>query len=272
MRIHKTSVLVLVSLFSSPIAAAIGQAQEPPPTVGVAAPPPSPSSVDPNLDRGFLLPTAMTQPEGTLTYNNYELLLHGFTYGISDRLQVSATVLSPIVKEMPFLGTVSLKAKVASVGRLHLSLQGSAGWIHEFDSTSFDEEDAVGDAFVVGAGALASLCLSDDCASLLSGSATYQLGFGGDIDSRAHLLLYGASLVQRVGTHVKLLFELTSGAGKDGESAFDNAPGLLASYGVRFYSGNIAGDIGFIKPVVTDDELSDAFLLGVPFVNVSYRW
>ena len=83
--------------------AALAQTADP----AVAASVPAPSAVDsdPNIDRGFLLPTAMTQPAGTLTYNNYELLLHGITYGLTDRVQLSATVLSPITKDMPFFGT-----------------------------------------------------------------------------------------------------------------------------------------------------------------------
>ena len=32
---------------------------------------------------------------GSLTYNNYELLLHGLSYGITDSVQASVTVLSP---------------------------------------------------------------------------------------------------------------------------------------------------------------------------------
>ena len=31
------------------------------------------------------------------------------------------------------------------------------------------------------------------------------------------------------------------------------------------------GDVGFIKPLITGNS-SDNFLLGLPFVNISYRW
>jgi|GEM_PF-6338137 hypothetical protein len=50
------------------------------------------SLADPNLDRGFLVSTAMTQPRGTLTYSNYELRLHRLTYGFTDRVQATLTV------------------------------------------------------------------------------------------------------------------------------------------------------------------------------------
>jgi hypothetical protein len=55
-------------------ASAAAAATEPTPTVegGVnASEGAPPSEADVNIDRGLLLPTAMTQPAGSLTYNNY---------------------------------------------------------------------------------------------------------------------------------------------------------------------------------------------------------
>jgi hypothetical protein len=264
MRTSLTTVALLGSL-TTLAPAALAQTAEPAVT---ASAPAAPSAVDndPNIDRGFLLPTAMTQPAGSLTYNNYELLLHGITYGLTDRVQLSATVLSPITKDMPFFGTASVKGRLYTGERLHLALQGSATYGHLFD----DDDANVG---MLGAGALASVCLRSDCSSLLSGSATYQLGFafGDQSDGRAHMLVYGASVVHRVGRHVKLLGELTSAAVRTESDDFDNAPGLLASYGVRFHGNSIAGDVGFMKPLITDDS-DDVFLLGLPFINLSYRW
>ena len=75
----------------------------------------------------------MTQPAGSVTYNNYELLLHGITYGITDRVQASVTVLSPIVQDMPFVGFAAVKGRIVSTERFHLALQGSLGWGHAFD-------------------------------------------------------------------------------------------------------------------------------------------
>jgi hypothetical protein len=222
----------------------------------VAAPAPAAGPAeDPNIDRGFLLPTAMTQPKGTLTYNNYELLLHGLSYGITDHVQVTATVLSPITKEMPFVGIAAVKAQVVDAGLFHLAVQGSV---------TYADRNA---AF--GPGLLASVCLRDDCSSLLSGSVTYQIAGLGD-DHTAHMFLYGSSLLLRVSDHVKLLAELTSAAGGQSDR-FENIDGMLVSYGVRLHSGRIAGDVGFIKPVSTSGEDFD-LLMGIPFINFSYRW
>ena len=234
------------------------------------AAPASPAAADPNIDRGFLQPTAMTQPAGSLTYNNYELLLHGLTYGITDHVQVSATVLAPLVSQMPFVGVASVKWQFLSAARLHLALQGSGTMLH----VSLTESDAPSgsvssNAFLVGAGAFASYCLREDCSSLASLSATYQLALDGG-GSTSSAVVYGGSIVHRVARHVKLLGEITSAAGGTGTSNFDNVSGALASYGVRFHNANLASDIGFMKPIFTDS--SDPFLLGLPFINVSYRW
>ena len=251
---------------------------EAPSTVVKGPAAPVPAASDPNIDRGFLLPTAMTQPARSLTYNNYELLLHGFTYGITDRVQTSVTVLSPIVRDMPLLGLASAKWQFVSTPHLHLAVQGSAGMLHEFA-----QNDVSGTtAYTLGAGVLASFCPREDCATLLSASATYQAGFGANQDQASHSVIYGGSIVQRISPHVKLLGEVASLVVRNpsSENDFSNAPGLVANYGVRFHTGSIACDIGFMKPIFTDffaggdgnNRSDDPFLLGLPFVNVSYRW
>jgi hypothetical protein len=220
---------------------------------------------DPNIDRGFILPTAMNQPAGSLTYNNYELLLHGFTYGITDRVQATATVLSPIVKEMPFFGIAALKGQIVALPRFYLALQGTFGYGHTINSSSTG-----GGGGLVGGGAFATACLREDCSSIATASATYQLAFATGSSGTGQMIVYGGSLVHRVSPHVKLLGEVTTAAAKDPGQDFDHAPGALVSYGVRFHTANIASDVGFMKPFFDDGD--DPFLMGLPFINVSYRW
>jgi hypothetical protein len=224
------------------------------------------TAADPNIDRAFILPTAMTQPGGSATYNNYELLLHGFTYGVTDHLQATLTVLAPIVADMPFVGIAAVKWQFLSTPRLHLAVQGSVGLAQQLSGGS----DSIG---TVGGGAFASVCLREDCSSLLSASATYQFAAGGSDGSRgsAQVVIYGGSIVHSVSPHVKLLGELTSATGRASSGdGFDNLPGALMSYGVRLHQANIAGDIGFIKPIMNGDD--GGFLLGLPFASISYRW
>jgi hypothetical protein len=223
------------------------------------------TAADPNIDRGFLLPTAMTQPAGSVTYNNYELLLHGVTVGITDGVQGSVTVLSPIVTDMPFVGFAAVKARVVSTERFHLAVQGSLGWGHAFGATTIDA-----DIYTFGGGAFASYCLRQDCSSLLSASATYSVVMPGSADEAAQMVIYGGSIVHSVSRHVKLLGEVTSAAGGVGSGDVENLDGVLVGYGIRFHSNAIAADVGFLRPIGTDDD--DEFLVGLPFVNVSYRW
>lgn len=265
MRTHLMAILIGSSAFVASTRPAVAQAAD----ASVAAVPAAAAragSADTNIDRAFIQPTAMTQPAGSLTYNNYELLLHGLTYGVTDNVQASVTVLAPIVRDMPFVGFAALKARLAATERLHLAVQGSAAFGHAFDSSSGNPN-----GYSVGAGAYASFCLRDDCSSLFNASANYQYGTATGDGGGGHLLIYGGSIVHRVASHVKVLAEVTSAAGKSGSKDLDNISGFLVSYGVRFNVKDFAGDVGFIKPVVTDGG-SDNLLLGLPFVNVSYRW
>jgi hypothetical protein len=257
--------LTMVSLASTLLSSA-AFAQAPaagdPATVVTAPAPAKPGSDDPNVDRGFLLPTAMTQPAGSLTYNNYELVLHGLTYGITDNVQASVTVLSPITDEMPFVGFAAVKARVPLGESVHLAFQGSVGMGHSFESSS---DDAT--VYTIGGGAFLSACLREDCSSIASASVMATRGFANG-EKSPYLLIYGGSIVHRVSPRIKLLLEVTSAAAASGDDT-ENIPGFLASYGVRFHTGSIAADVGFVRPFGDD---SDDFLLGLPFVNISYRW
>ncbi|HET6146124.1 MAG TPA: hypothetical protein VFH68_01220 [Polyangia bacterium] len=267
------SFITLATAATSAWAAPVSDGESPT-TVATGPAAPAPAAADPNIDRGFIQPTAMTQPARSLTYNNYELVLHGLTYGITDHLQTSVTVMAPLVRDMPFLGVAAVKWQFLSTRRFHLALQGSATMIHYFrdDSAAPDGSSSSGDgAHAVGAGAFASYCLRDDCSSLASLNATYQLGFAGRGSGTTQAIIYGGSIVHRVSPHVKLLGEVTSMAATTvTDSNFDNVPGALVSYGVRLHTANIAGDVGFMKPISGEGE--DPFLLGLPFINVSYRW
>ncbi len=239
-------------------------AQAPDPDAVVAAHAPGPVGTgDPNADRGFLLPTAMTQPAGSITYNNYELLLHGLTYGITDNVQATMTVLAPIVEDMPFVGFGSVKGRLPIGNRLQLALQGSVGVGHFFETN--EDNNTV---YTVGAGAFVSVCLYEDCSSIASASATTQVGLASGNDN-AYVIIYGGSIVHRVASNVKLLLEIASAAGGIGNSSTENMPGFLASYGVRLHTGNMAADLGFIRPFGED---TGDFLMGLPFASISYRW
>src|SRR5262249_47559190 len=153
---------------------------------------------------------------GTMSYNNYELLFHGLTYGFTNDVQASLTVLLPVIGEMPLVALGAVKWRFLSRGRVQLALQGTAGYLQQTGAAG------TGDAFSVGAGGLASVCLREDCSSLASVSATYELVAPTDVDVSAHAIIYGGSVVHRVSTHVKLLGEVTSAAGGRSFGSLDN--------------------------------------------------
>jgi hypothetical protein len=226
---------------------------------------------DPNIDRSFLLPTAQTQPAGTLSFNDYELILLGLTYGVTNDLQVSVSGLAPIVEDMPVWVTGAAKYRFLKQGRVRMAAQ--AGFTHLADGDDGDEFDD-DDSFTIGhLGVLGSLCMTDDCHSMLTASAQFIQPLSDREDTEGTAVIYSASALIKVSPHVKLMLEVASaGAFTDDEN--ENLDGALVNYGVRFFSGgSIAGDIGFIKPFAFDDEEGDDddFLLGLPFVNFTYR-
>jgi hypothetical protein len=165
---------------------------------------------------------------------------------------------------MPFVGSAAIKTRIPVGQRVHLAIQGTVGYGHLFE----DGRDPT--VYTLGTGLFATVCLKDDCSSMVSASATYQLALaGGDNDGTAHLIIYGGSIVHAVSPHVKLLFEVASAAVGGDNEATENVPGFLASYGVRLHNGNMAADLGFVRPIGED---TGDFLMGLPFASVSYRW
>jgi hypothetical protein len=113
---------------------------------------------------------------------------------------------------------------------------------------------------------LASICLDAECRSLASGSVTAAMPINDNSEGEV-ALVYGAGITAKVAKHAKLLFEVDSGGGI-GDEGFQNADVAVVAYGVRFFSHEIAGDIGFVKPIGGD---GGDVALGVPFINFTYR-
>ncbi len=249
-----------------------------PPAVVVAeAAPPVPTHrqgrlQDPHIDRGLIniiSPTAETQPKGSFSFTDYELLLMGITYGVTDQLQVSLTTMAPITEDMPLFAIIGGKLQLVSSGNLHFALVGNLFYGSDGDSGS--SSDSASAALLGGA---VSLCLDPTCASLLSGAL--QAGFALEADQNGVLpYLVSVSVSKKVGRRVKLLAGFdTAGVTADGDNEL--ADGGLLSYGLRFFSSDIAGDIGFIKPVClssrVEGDCDGGLVMGVPWVDFSYRW
>jgi hypothetical protein len=271
MKTSTVALALLPTLFSLSAARAAATDEEPAETVVAAASESARATAeDPNIDRAFLLPTAMTQPGGSGTYNNYELLLHGFTYGVTDHVQLTLTLLPPMFSGLPFLGIAAAKWQFVSTPRLHIAIQGSAGVGGEINSHSSEFQTSNDNVATLGGGLFASVCLRADCSSLISASATYQFA-APESGQNTHLVIYGGSIVHSVSEHVKLLGEVASMAAESSTSSLDNMPGVFVSYGVRLHNKNLASDIGFVRPILKNGD-SDGFLMGLPFASISYRW
>jgi hypothetical protein len=228
------------------------------------APVPPPAQVglddDPHIDRVWFSPTAITQPAGTASFNDWELILLGFTYGVSDQFQLTAMVVPPLFEDMPFIGMASAKYSVPLGERVHVAPLAGVGY------ASVDDDSG----FALGAGGALSLCITEDCGSLVS-AFVYAVWFLEETDD-AFPVAFGASLLARVSRHIKLALEVGSG-GVLSRADSQLAEGVVVSYGVRFFSGNLAGDVGFVRPFVFDgDDFADELILGVPAVTFSYRW
>src|SRR4051812_14582999 len=96
----------------------------PPPTVPVVAPivapappPVVPSTVDPgtlddaNAGRVAVMPTALTPPKGTFSFEDWELFLISASYAPTDNLVITATTMVPVSSDV-YWGFASAKLQV----------------------------------------------------------------------------------------------------------------------------------------------------------------
>lgn len=241
----------------------------PPPAAPMPPPPPGlPAEPVSNVDKGivqdanagrmWMAPTALTEPAGTWSFSDYELLLVGLSYAVTDTVSISANTLLPIVEDMPFWMLLNGKAQIVRSGNVRLAVQGAL---------THGRENGEGVTAGILGGAL-SYCLDVDCHSLVN--AYVGAGFAHEDQSAVPLVMSG-SLLYRVSKYVKIMLEADTLriVGNDINQGVD---GFLAWYGVRFTSKIIGVDLGFVKPICTgDSDCSDGLVMGVPFVSFTYR-
>jgi hypothetical protein len=221
---------------------------EPEAVIGANAPTESGIHADPNMGNAWLAPTAFTMPKGKWAFHNHELLVMGASYGLTDRLQLSARMLVPMESEhLLWLALASAKARLVSQGRFHLSVHGSFNHVGETNGAT--------------AGGAVSVCIDSNCDSSLNAYAGAGL-VREDGRSRWPLLVSG-SLIAKLTGRVKLIAEVDAGRTVRGTWA----DGHIGWFGVRFYNKHLATDLG----VVLATDAHDRSAIGLPWVNFTYR-
>lgn len=227
---------------------------------------------DASVDRNILLSGAETIGEGNFSFNSYQLIFAGFTYGITDEIQGTLTTLLPVVAGMPFMLLASGKLKLIETDELIVSVQ------PELTIMTF-EGVTVG---AVGGGVTADYRLDDAGKAVLTGGLLTHLAFGkkgkfqGMADAASFLLSAGFSY--EVGSYVKLLTEMVLPAGYiwagdlNEFEVFEQA--LLFNYGVRFFGENLAVDLTFLRPIHPDvsNDITKILPMGYPYLTFSAKF
>jgi hypothetical protein len=216
---------------------------------------------DPSIDRAWFAGTALTQPEGTLAFNDlslgyFGLVFLGVSYAITDSFQIGATVMPPIAEGVPFVGVAAAKWGTRVGGSVHLAAIGNAFLLGDAEGMP---------DWAATLGGVGSVCIDRGCSSLLSGFAV--IGFTQGQSGHSTPLFYGASALLRLTRSIKLVVEADSATVLGDGTGID---GGLITYGVRFYGKELAADVGFAKPFQGMGD-RDSFGLGLPVFSLTYR-
>lgn len=229
---------------------------------------------DASVDRNLLVPAAETIPAKTWAFNSYELFFAGFTYGISDNLQVSCTGLLPIFQDQPLIIAATVKSRIAKGKRFIFSLQAGGqliGYVGEDD---------------IGSLSMGAFC---DYIPDRKGDLVLSLGLQGFLSRRKiwdyismsewreryvteFACLPSLSINFRAGKRIKLFGELLMPRGDEDTIYGFAESSFFAAYGIRFFSSKIAVELSFIRPFGDESEISDALLIGIPLLTFSFRF
>ncbi len=213
---------------------------------------------DASIGRAWFTPTALTAPQGTLTFSSHEILFVGMGAAVTDHLQISGITMLPIAGDfLPFF--LSAKYGIPITSRFHLGVQVSLAGV--LDSSDSDDSGTI-----ALAGGIATLCIDADCSSLLTGYATTGSVLGED--EEVYPVMYSLSWIQRLSRRFRLMLELDRAAVIDG-FVDDEDRVTLFWYGLRVTSPRFAVDFGFVRPFFEDD--FDELPFGLPWLNLTYR-
>jgi hypothetical protein len=250
----------------------------PPPIPAVIVQPPV-TTVDPgtledaNAGRNWLSPTALTPPAGTWSFSDYELLVVGASYGVTDHLVVSVDTMVPVISGF-YWGYASAKYQIVKAGRLRVAVQG--GLLAVGSQNTVTTTDGMGNTvatsssvFTGGAdiGGALTYCLDAGCYSHVDGFVGTAFAYQSDASVP---LEFSAAVTARIARRVRLVVEADS-AYLFGSDISGQLDGILAWYGLRFTSRQIGVDVGFVKPVCSGCSTDGVLPIGFPVVSFTYR-
>lgn len=214
-----------------------------------------------HADRVVLVPTAETQPEGTLFLSSYEIVGASAGYAFTDRTQLS--VLGVTNLDGVFL-EVNLKANLLRSRWLRVAVQSSIDY-----ARGEEEELPFGRA-----GGTMQLCFDSPCRSSMSAAATVIIH-----DAPDTLLPLGVGLgfIAFLSHELSLLVEYAGVLDATENLELIDLPVYVMSYGVRI-SGSVTWslDLALGRPIRPDDGLRTGkpelfAFLGVPLIAFTFR-
>lgn len=218
------------------------------------APPQSPAererATNTHVDRGILMPTAETQPKGTLYFSSYEIVLLQAGYAVGNDTQISFTLTPPVGKDDVLPLDISLKSVVLREPKVRLAAFGSASGILGLKE---------GAAFVGRVGGAFQGCFNEACSSSVNVASTLLLIGPGLITANA------VGSILKVSDTVDWLFEVDSLVPLGREAGIYN--GIAAGTGVRLSGKHLGLDLTLVTPL--DRKAKD--LPVFPFLAGTYR-
>jgi hypothetical protein len=220
-----------------------------PTTSAAAAPAPQP-----RVDSAWLAPTALTVPKGSFTLALHEGVLVRGTVGVTDRLQVWGGTSWTVFAGIP-LWELGVKLRAVSWGRFHAAIMA------EHFGFRFDRWMSLN---VTGAGAVGSVCLDQDCASVLSLTALGgRLYTDGDetTPQTDYGFLVSPSAVMTIARYLKVIVETHVPVSNPRD-------GLWAAL-LRLPLGALTLDLGLMGSYATAETAETELL---PAGSIAYRW
>jgi hypothetical protein len=216
---------------------------------------------DAHADRVILVPTAETQPVGTLYASSYEVVVLGVGFALSDRIQLSATGVTDFDNRFVEL---SLKANLLR-----------SRWLRIAAQSAIDHAGGNGQSLVFGrAGGTLQLCFDLPCGTSFSLGATL-VAF--DEPNTVLPAGFGAGFTIRLSDDVSGLLEYSAIINAARDLGFIDLPIYVVGYGLRIAAHTSwALDLTMLRRMQGDAEIrtggTSLFdLLGVPFVVFTYR-